>query len=160
MWMPQEASVASCQSPSHRKSQASLATGRQFLLHLPQLLLPFKIHGSVAQQVVVPPPASSVRSCTRVLRPFHFAFHFITNFFLFSLLFPPPSLCHCSHSLPSWFLCRALQIITTATKVSQVQKEALRQSEGAQERNSVRCGLRCEGGPTWTFNETQWQQIV
>lgn len=106
-----------------------------------------KTHRSVAQQVVVPPPPSAVRSCTRVLRPFHFAFHFITNFFLFSLLFsPPPSLSSCSHSVPSWFLCRALQIITTATKVSQVQKEALRQSEGAQERNSVGCGLRCGAG--------------
>lgn len=48
----------------------------------------------------MPPPPSSVRSCTRVLRPFHFAFHFITNFFLFSLLFPlPPPL-----SLPALIL--------------------------------------------------------
>lgn len=117
MWMPQEASVASCQLPSHRKSQASLATGRQLLpLHL------MLLHGSVAQQVVALPPA--LESCG------HFTLLFILLLiFSLSLLLLLPSSACLSLSFASWYLCRALQIITTATKVSQVQKEALRQSE-------------------------------
>lgn len=141
MWMPQEASVASCQSPSHRKSQASLATGRQ-LLHLLHLMLP---HGSVAQQVVALPPA--LESCG------HFTLLFILLLiFSLSLLLLLPLFC-LSLSFASWFLCRALQIITTATKVSQVQKEALRQSE--RHRSGTVPGEGRGVWGEWTFNETQ-----
>lgn len=80
------------------------------------------LHGSVAQQVVALPPA--LESCG------HFTLLFILLLiFSLSLLLLLPSSACLSLSFASWFLCRALQIITTATKVSQVQKEALRQSE-------------------------------
>lgn len=144
MWMPQEASVASCQLPVAVSQEITSIPGNGQAAPPPRSTSCF--HGSVAQQVVALPPA--LESCG------HFTLLFIL-LLIFSLSLRLLLLPFClSLSFASWFLCRALQIITTATKVSQVQKEALRQSERHRSGTALGEGSAVWGGE-WTFNETQ-----